>query len=564
MKQCKENYMKSLSVAVSNVFETLAFSEVLDSRTIDELPDWTKDAIGATINIIKPVGMKYTFMINKKYAEFISEAISGFEESNPEEGYYDLVAELTNSIAGAFAVNINSEEKPIELGLPKPLKNWNENGNSDKTLNLLYNIEDYEIICRLESLKDECSSEMVLDFKKEKNESVEVLKDCRILIVDDSDTERLRLKKILKKYGCKIIEAKDGDESLDILANDRPDLILLDVMMPGRNGFETCEIIKSNPETSQIPVIFVTSMKENQYKIKGFNLGAVDYIAKPYYAEEVLARVKTQIKLVAALKTIKEYNAHLEDKLEERTRNLIKSEREAVFGQMVQGIVHNMRNPLTGILGAANLIKMDLGRKCKNRKIPDLIKKVEIIEKSSRNLDQMMHSLMQKSRSDHTEEFEYFDLNEIICQEMDFLDADQFYKHNVDKKLELSNNLAKTYAVPSMISQVFQNLIRNALDAMHETKNPELEILTSIEKEYVSFSIKDNGPGIPEENIERIFDPFFTTKPKNKPENGSGPVGTGLGLYICSEMLKVNNGKIEVKNNAEGGATFKVSLPASK
>lgn len=565
----KMDYLiQPLSEAVASVFETLAFSEVINFNEIDKLPPWVKTGLCSSIEIENPISAKFSFIIDNKNAESVYESISGDElNEDRDESIKDLVLEITNSIAGAFAVNIQEKGNVIKLGLPifcKNMEDYSDNCNSENVKNLLFSVENYEIICILEMI--ECRNELPidkLDTNEIENEIEKTLKDAKILIVDDSQTQRLSLKKILKEYGCEITEAKDGNEALKMLSNEKPDLILLDVMMPGKDGFSTCEIIKSTPDFSQIPVIFITSMDDKGYKIRGFELGAIDYIPKPYYAEEVLARVKTQLKLVSALKTLREYNVQLENRLDERTKDLIKSEREAVFGQMVQGIVHNIRNPLTGIMGAANLIKSDLNGKINKQKIPKMVKKVEIIERSSRNLNQMICSLMQKSRSDHTEEFEYFNLNELLKQELDFLEADHVFKNKVEKEILFSKTSSRVFAVPSMISQVFQNLIRNALDAMFEKDNPELKIKTYSDNGFISFSVADNGPGISSEIVDKIFDPFFTTKPKKNFENDNGPVGTGLGLYICSEMIKVNNGKIAVNTKENQGTEFNVSLPVT-
>ena len=394
--------------------------------------------------------------------------------------------------------------------------------------------------------------------------------DARILIVDDSKPDRKRLGKILMNKGFDIREASNGQEALRIVADYKPDIVLLDVNLPDMSGLEVCGRIRSTPEYDNIPVVFISIMSHPEHKMKGFDAGGDDYIAKPYYPNEIIARVKTHLRLRMASKLVQDTNARLEQMLAERTQNLIRSEREAVFGQLVQGIVHNMRNPLAGIRGYCDFILDDLAKLAPDNEcnhdayveiFSNLEQRMQKIKHSSRNLSAMIDSLMRKSRSDHAEKFETIDLNEIIRQELAFLQANMFFKHDVEKTIDLSPDRLQINAVPAMISQVFNNLVQNSLDAMYEIPKPHLKISTYKNKDFVNLTVEDNGLGIPEEHLSYIFDPFFTTKPKSRKINDESPLGTGLGLYISREMILMHQGKIDIESQINAGTKLIVQLP---
>lgn len=170
---------------------------------------------------------------------------------------------------------------------------------------------------------------------------------------------------------------------------------------------------------------------------------------------------------------------------------------------------------------------------------------------------------MAKSKSDNTDEIEIVDLNDIVNQELEFMDTDTRFKHKTKKSIYLVNDKLNVDIVPSELSQVFQNLVGNSLDALYSTQDAMLEIYTGRTDDSVWFSIQDNGPGIPKDIQSKIFDPFFSTKPKAKSTNSEEPVGTGLGLYMCSEMVHAYGGKIELKSKETLGTKVTVYIPAS-
>ncbi|MDP8207443.1 MAG: ATP-binding protein [Candidatus Electryonea clarkiae] len=290
---------------------------------------------------------------------------------------------------------------------------------------------------------------------------------------------------------------------------------------------------------------------------------------------ENIVKLRTT-ELAEANYKIQQYNEQLEQVLEERTRNLILSERQAVFGQMVQGIVHNLRNPLTVSSGGVQLLSIMTDnvskRNLDNRKetvraLDDLVKQVvesaTLIEGSNNKLNSMITSMMTKSRTDKSGDSEVVDLNSIIRTELDFMKADNFYRNKVKKSIKLSKRSLLIQVVPGELAQVFGNIVRNALDAMYNLEKPSLSISTRFENKKTQFVISDNGPGIPNDIIDRIFDPFFTTKmaAEDKEDSPEQPSGTGLGLWMCREAIESFDGSIKVSSETGKGATFSITLP---
>jgi len=390
-----------------------------------------------------------------------------------------------------------------------------------------------------------------------------------ILFVDDTPSNIQVLGKMLGDKGYEISVATSGKQALSIVEKIIPDLILLDVMMPEMDGFTVGKTLKENPLTKDIPILFISAKDDMESKLKGFEIGGADYITKPFQSAEVIARVRTHLELKNALDTVNKYNAQLEQMLEERTKELIKSERHAAFSLLIQGIVHNLKNPLNGVSGGAQMILLNRDILLQEGKmIPEELtgifkedwKFAQMIYDSSKNLNKMIDSLMAKSRSDKTDSIEQIDMNNLISQEFNFLLADQKFKHNVKKKVNLSESKLMLEIVPSELSQIFHNLIKNAMDAMYAQQGAELTIESGSENNKVWLSVEDNGPGIPENIRSKIFDPFFTTKTK-KPDSDE-PIGTGLGLHTLAQMVDSYKGKIILDSKEGVGTKFKIYFPA--
>ncbi|MCC5643600.1 hybrid sensor histidine kinase/response regulator [Nostoc sp. CHAB 5824] len=409
-----------------------------------------------------------------------------------------------------------------------------------------------------------------------------------VLVVDDNPANLQVLSSFLDQSSFEVWAARSGEKALQRLENDDlPDLILLDVMMPGIDGFETCKQLKSNPRVQDIPVIFMTALSETADKIKGLQLGAVDYITKPFQHEEVLVRIENHLKLRNLTKTLSAKNAELQ----QTQTQLIQAEKVAALGQITAGIAHEVNNPINFIAGNLNFVEQYVQEVVSllylyQKHLPDPPDEIQTaIQKSDLNflLDDLSKIIqsMQLGTSRVTEIVSYLNnfsrhreagkkltnLHEGL--ESTLLILGHRFKQNAHhpaiKIIKEYGSLPLVECFPGEINQVFMNLICNAIDAIEEKyKNKDLDaiyqhpgvikIKTEAIGEQVILRFADNGSGINKVDQTKIFDAFYTTKPVGK--------GTGLGLSIAYQIV-VNNhrGKLTYHSKAGEGIEFIIELP---
>ncbi|MCM8540640.1 MAG: response regulator [Lentisphaeraceae bacterium] len=390
----------------------------------------------------------------------------------------------------------------------------------------------------------------------------------RILIVDDTPTNIRVLVPILMEHGkFQINISNNGKDALKLLEKVRPDLILLDIMMPELDGFETCRIIKSDESLKDIPIIFLTAKNETEDLAKGFALGAADFVSKPFNSVELMARVKTHIELKQnrdLLKTtlenlVRKRTEQLEKETVERLKlkdQLMQSQKMEAIGQLAGGVAHDFNNQLGGIIGSAELIKHYTDDP-KINKYSDLILSAA---QSSANLTKQLLAFARKGKETSMP----VDLNKTILQ------ITQLLQRSLDKKINLIHDFKSyntfTIGDPAQLENAILNIAINAGHAM--PKGGELTFSTSIidiEEEsqynlpadcYACVKISDTGIGMSKEVMERIFEPFFTTKEKDK--------GTGLGLSATYGTIQQHGGAIVVDSELGKGSSFTILLPASQ
>ncbi|MDB9514961.1 response regulator [Kamptonema animale CS-326] len=386
-----------------------------------------------------------------------------------------------------------------------------------------------------------------------------------ILIVDDNQNNLDVLFDLLKKSDFKVLVALNGESAIKQIERIRPTLILLDVMMPGIDGFETCRRLKTNPTTQDIPVIFMTALSETVNKVQGFQVGAVDYITKPFQYEEVLSRINTHLTICNLQKKLQEKNAelsevnnNLEKLVEQKTKQLVQQEKTAIIGRLTQGLFHNLRNPLQVILTTVNLIET------KAQETEDLVclKYSGYINTAVNQINEIVNTLMLKSRREQEQDLKPININELLRREIQLLEADFHFNSTIKKKYIFDEQIASIPLIYCHISQIFHSLAENAIDAMWGERLKELTIITRQDDRRIYIDIQDTGCGIASENMSKIFDPFYTTKLANYEDREAGvPTGIGLGLYTCLELLKPFKGEIAVSSKVEKGSVFTVILP---
>lgn len=427
----------------------------------------------------------------------------------------------------------------------------------------------------------------------------------RILLVDDNLTNLKVLSESLRGQGWTTLVADDGESALEQVEYASPHLILLDVMMPGMDGFETCRRLKAKVETATIPVIFMTALSDAVDKVKGLELGAVDYITKPFQLEEAIARIKLHLKLAELTHTLEQQvearTAELSrslQQLQDAQLQLVQREKMSTLGQLISGIGHEINNPVTFIIGNLPHIHQymqDLLRLIQlyQDKVPepdaeivdwieeinldylreDLAKLIGSMQEGSRRLEDISLSLRTFARSDMSANKSEFQVHEGIDSTLVLL------KHRTkpnDRRAAIEiikdyGDLPPIHCYPGQLNQVFMNLLANAIDAIEECcqgRDPQqnygadapsphrITIRTAVNaaQDAIAIAIIDNGSGMSAEVKSKIFDPTFTTKAVGK--------GTGLGLPISYQIIvDKHHGRLECKSKPGLGTEFLIVLP---
>ena len=360
-----------------------------------------------------------------------------------------------------------------------------------------------------------------------------------ILIVDDQPINVQLLKRKLERENLRVVAAYSGIEALDLVRKEKPDLILLDVMMPDMDGIEVCQRLQASEDTRSIPVIFVTARTSKEGKIEGLNVGAVDYITKPIDLDETLARVQTQLRFVAVNREMLDLQ-----------RRLVDARRASTIGAVTQGIAHNLNNLLGVVMGHLDLIKAyyDKPEQVKKNaqhveeavgRIVSIIKQLSLLLVKTNpplakgNLQRLIEGSIQRFRIENT----------------------------IDAPITINNPLGEYMFDTNyeIFEEVVSKVLINAWEsygADHTGPRP-ISINTEVvekpgHRKFLQIRIDDQGKGIDAEIRDRVFEPFISSK---------HTVGVGMGLTIARHSLRNLDGEVTLTDREGGGASATLLHP---
>ena len=363
--------------------------------------------------------------------------------------------------------------------------------------------------------------------------------DYTILVVDDVVSNVLLLKILLTKENFKVLTANNGYTCIEIAQNNHPDLILLDVMMPDINGFETAEKLKSDPATADIPIIFLTALNAPSDLVKGFQVGANDFLTKPFNKEELVMRVMRQIQLVFAKRIIESQNAELKRSISNRDK-------------MYSVIAHDLRSPMASIRMVLNLLVSTISSELIGEELFSLLDKAN---KESEETHDLLDNLLKWTKSQTGRlnvVHQNFDISDVLIGIEDIFSLiaeNKKQKINFDKQ----TGSIMVRADKDMLNTVLRNFMSNAIKFTPEGK--DIDILVDKQDKFVKVSIRDHGVGISPERIATLFSAGQTTYGTNNEE------GSGLGLQLCQDFARKNGGDVMVESVLGEGSTFSVFVP---
>lgn len=374
--------------------------------------------------------------------------------------------------------------------------------------------------------------------------------DVKILVVDDISENIQVIGSILMEQRYDVSFAKSGAEALEMLGKSNFDLVLLDILMPGMDGFEVCRIIRSKYPGHEVPIVFLTARSDIDSVIRGFELGAQDYLTKPFKTEELLARVRTQVELKKQNEQLERMNENLEQKVKERTNELEKAYQqlgvlENAKNNFLSLISHELRTPLNILNGFTEILQDSLTEQ-------EHLESLRYIRESTEkliNLSETALLITEIQLGKYIRDFQQVNLFELTRDAVSRLSSNT-------GKLSVKNNVDKDTRVfgdyPLLLNSVLR-LLENAAEAV--TDSGVIRITASEDLEMVKYTVHDNGPGFTKHDLDKVFDIF------NKEIATGSYEGFGLGLPAVKLAMDIHYGKVQLRNAQAGGAEVSLFFP---
>jgi two-component system sensor histidine kinase/response regulator len=372
-----------------------------------------------------------------------------------------------------------------------------------------------------------------------------------ILIVDDTLPNLRVLSSMLTEQGYEVRGAPNGPMALMIIEAEPPDLILLDINMPGMDGYEVCQKIKANPQTQDIPVIFISALDEVLDKVKAFSVGAVDYITKPFQIAEVLVSVKNHLTIRTLQQQLQQTNTELRRANHELVAaNVALRETNRELDAFARTVAHDLKSPLTVMMGYADLLKNDLvDQETLNSTSLELLEQIEQGgQQGVRIIDKLLLlAWVRKGQVDLTP----VDMGAVVAQVRQSLAS---VIQQSQAELILPEQWPAVLGYQPWLEEVWANYLSNGLK--YGSRPPRLELgATPQENGLIRFWVRDNGSGLSPQDQRNLFTEFTQLEPDRADEHG-------LGLSIVRRIIEKLGGEVGVESEVGQGSLFYFTLPA--
>jgi len=369
-----------------------------------------------------------------------------------------------------------------------------------------------------------------------------------VLVIDDDQRNVRLMESILKSSGYRVLKAYNGEEALQIVEGDAPDLLLLDVMMPKMSGFELCQRLKGRYETRLLPIIMVTALNALEDKVQALEYGADDFLSKPINKVELLAKVRSVLRVKG-----------LHDELERKRSEIEAANQELVRMQgfkesMMQMVVHDLKNPLASIMGNIQLIQMQNVESMPPARLGELLQRTQ---ESARQLMRMILNILQIGKLEERKmplRLEPVPLHDVVQENVDEM-MGLSARDGVRLENRVSRDLPSPRADRELVGRVVANLLNNAFK--HTPSGGQVIVDAQRDGARITLTVSDTGEGIPEELQPRIFEKFVA----GDSESGRRmPYDSGLGLTFCRLAVDCHGGNIWLTSKPGGGTTVYISL----
>ncbi|WP_372681777.1 response regulator [Desulfosarcina sp.] len=374
-----------------------------------------------------------------------------------------------------------------------------------------------------------------------------------VLIVDDDEIMRDAADGSLKAAGFKVSQAENGLRAMEALDDLRPDVILLDVMMPEMNGFDTAQAVRQKAGFASVPILIMTALDDLESINRAFEVGATDFITKPINWVILVERVRFMMRAVRMM-----------DAQRQLQNELVQAQKMEALGTLAGGVAHDLNNVLSAIISYPELLL------CKLDSDSPLRKPILTIQQAGQRAAEIVNDLLTLARRGVSVK-KVIDINKIVLDYLNSPEHEKLVSHHPHISIEtnLSPDLLNVTGSPIHIRKTIMNLVSNAAEAQpdggrisistynHTFSPPEMGVETVREGEFVAFEISDKGCGISKSDLNRIYEPFFTKKVM-------GRSGTGLGMAVVWGTVQDHHGYIDVTSQPDEGTTFCITLPATR